>query len=160
MDPFCGEMLGAIEKELHSYHRHVLYDSSLNEEDLIRKSQAFSIEGALVLGESPKTCEYLAKCMPKPVVFIDSEEGPYDNVSGQSVDGARSMAEYLLSQGHEKIAFFCDERLEYGEARRKNCRASGRFWSMPGKGWRRRTFLCCPRSGFCARKFSGVLFRG
>ena len=45
-------------------------------------------------------------------------------------------------------------------ARRKNCRASGRFWSMPGKGWRRRTFLCCPRSGFCARKFSGVLFRG
>ena len=117
MDPFCGEMLGAIEKELHSYHRHVLYDSSLNEEDLIRKSQAFSIEGALVLGESPKTCEYLAKCMPKPVVFIDSEEGPYDNVSGQSVDGARSMAEYLLSQGHEKIAFFCDERLEYGSTK-------------------------------------------
>ena len=119
MDPFCGEMLGAIEKELHSYHRHVLYDSSLNEEDLIRKSQAFSIEGALVLGESPKTCEYLAKCMPKPVVFIDSEEGPYDNVSGQSVDGARSMAEYLLSQGHEKIAFFCDERLEYGSTKEK-----------------------------------------
>ncbi|MFQ9396357.1 MAG: hypothetical protein ACLR2E_22940 [Lachnospiraceae bacterium] len=131
---------------------YVLYDSSLNEEDLIRKSQAFSIEGALVLGESPKTCEYLAKCMPKPVVFIDSEEGPYDNVSGQSVDGARSMAEYLLSQGHGKIAFSAMNGWSMG-ARRKNCRASGRFWSVPGKGWRRRTFLCCPRSGFCARNF-------
>ena len=57
--------------------------------------------------------------MPKPVVFIDSEEGDYDNVSGQSVDGARSMAEYLLSQGHEKIAFFCDERMDYGSTKEK-----------------------------------------
>ena len=57
--------------------------------------------------------------MPKPVVFIDSEEGDYDNVSGQSVDGARSMAEYLLRQGHEKIAFFCDERMDYGSTKEK-----------------------------------------
>ena len=119
MDPFCGEMLGAIEKELHLYHRNVWYDSSLNEDELIRKSQAFQVEGVLVLGQNPKTCEYLAKCMPKPVVFIDSEEGAYDNVSGQSVDGARSMAEYLLSQGHEKIAFFCDERMDYGSTKEK-----------------------------------------
>ena len=75
MDPFCGEMLGAIEKELHLYHRNVWYDSSLNEDELLRKSQAFQVEGVLVLGENPKTCEYLSKCMPKPVVFIDSEEG-------------------------------------------------------------------------------------
>ena len=40
-------------------------------------------------------------------------------VSGQSVDGARSMAEYLLSQGHEKIAFFCDERMDYGSTKEK-----------------------------------------
>ncbi len=71
------------------------------------------------MGQNPKTCEYLSKCMPKPVVFIDSEEGDYDNVSGQSVDGARSMAEYLLSQGHEKIAFFCDERMDYGSTKEK-----------------------------------------
>ena len=75
MDPFCGEMLGTIEKELHLYHRNVWYDSSLNEDELIRKSQAFQVEGVLVLGQNPKTCEYLSKCMPKPVVFIDSEEG-------------------------------------------------------------------------------------
>lgn len=114
-----GEMLGAIEKELHLYQRNVWYDSSLNEDELIRKSQAFQVEGVLVLGQNPKACEYLSKCMPKPVVFIDSEEGAYDNVSGQSVDGARSMAEYLLSQGHEKIAFFCDERMDYGSTKEK-----------------------------------------
>lgn len=48
MDPFCGEMLGTIEKELHLYHRNVWYDSSLNEDELIRKSQAFQVEGVLV----------------------------------------------------------------------------------------------------------------
>ena len=58
MDPFCGEMLGAIEKELHLYHRNVWYDSSLNEDELIRKSQALQVEGVLVLGQNPKTCEY------------------------------------------------------------------------------------------------------
>ena len=47
MDPFCGEMLGAIEKELHLYQRNVWYDSSLNEDELIRKSQAFQVEGVL-----------------------------------------------------------------------------------------------------------------
>lgn len=121
MDPFCGEMLGAIEKELHLYHRNVWYDSSLNEDELIRKSQAFQVEGVLVLGQNPKTCEYLSKCMPKPVVFIDSEEGDYDNVSGQSVDGARSMAEYLLSQGHEKIAFSVTNGWIM-EVRKKSCK--------------------------------------
>lgn len=111
------------------------------------------------MGESPKTCEYLAKCMPKPVVFIDSEEGPYDNVSGQSVDGARSMAEYLLSQGHEKIAFFCDERLEYGSTKEK-LQGVREVLERAGKRLEEKDIFVLPRSGFCARKFSGVLFRG
>ena len=110
------------------------------------------------MGQNPKTCEYLSKCMPKPVVFIDSEEGDYDNVSGQSVDGARSMAEYLLSQGHEKIAFFCDERMDYGSTKEK-LQGVREALEAVGKNLRRKIFLWCRRSGFCVQKFSEALFQ-
>ena len=95
MDPFCGEMLGTIEKELHLYHRNVWYDSSLNEDELIRKSQAFQVEGVLVLGQNPKTCEYLSKCMPKPVVFIDSEEGDYQVLKAYVYEVSKQLSVYV-----------------------------------------------------------------
>ena len=53
---------------------------------------------------------FLPKDMGKPVVFIDCGEGEYDNVGIADYEGGKEMTEFILKQGHRKIAFFCDRK--------------------------------------------------
>lgn len=116
VDSFCGELLGAIEKHLRPYKRHVVYDSSSKEEELLQKFNARNVEGGILLGYDPSRCESLQKRCRKPIVFIDSGNGNYDNIGLQDFEGAYEMVSYLIDQGHRKIAFFGDYRKEFGSS--------------------------------------------
>lgn len=107
-DPFCASLTQALIKEIRQYGRYVAIDHPNNDDEIIRKSCARNVEGSIILGYNPDQCEDLTKRIAKPVVFIDSGDGSYDNIGLQDANGAYEMTSYLIQQGHTRIAFFCD----------------------------------------------------
>ena len=108
-DPFCAELLEAIEKELEKTGRNVVCSTAYSEEEFLKKLSAHNVEGSIILGCAPERCEPLCKRTAKPLVFVDCGEGNYDNIGLQDREGARELTSYLIKQGHRKIAFFCDQ---------------------------------------------------
>lgn len=108
-DPFCAELLEAIEKELEKTGRNVVCSTVYSEEEFLKKLSAHNVEGSIILGCDPERCEPLRKRTAKPLVFVDCGEGNYDNIGLQDREGARELTSYLIKQGHRKIAFFCDQ---------------------------------------------------
>ena len=108
-DPFCAELLEAIEKELEKTGRNVVCSTVYSEEEFLKKLSAHNVEGSIILGCAPERCEPLCKRTAKPLVFVDCGEGNYDNIGLQDREGARELTSYLIKQGHRKIAFFCDQ---------------------------------------------------
>ena len=108
-DPFCAELLEAIEKELEKTGRNVVCSTVYSEDEFLKKLSAHNVEGSIILGCDPKRCEALCKRTAKPLVFVDCGEGNYDNIGLQDREGARELTSYLIKQGHRKIAFFCDQ---------------------------------------------------
>lgn len=107
-DPFCGMLMEAVIEQLKKYGRYVVSDSPSGEEAILSKLETRSVEGAIVLGYAPEKCEELTRRTAKPVVFIDSGDGAYDSVGLQDEEGAACMTEFLIRQGHRRIAFFTD----------------------------------------------------
>lgn len=107
-DPFCAGLLEALIQETRQYGRYVVSDSPRNDEDIIRKLSSRNVEGGILLGYEPGKCEALKKRIAKPIVFIDSGDGEYDNIGLQDQEGAYEMTSYLIRQGHRRIAFFYD----------------------------------------------------
>lgn len=111
-DPFCGELLGAIQRAVKEYGRYIVIDVPETEEDLVRLCAPWNIDGAIVLGWNPEQCSRLQKKMGKPLVFIDScfeDNEEYDNIGLQDYEGAFELISYLLRLGHRSIAFFSDQ---------------------------------------------------
>ena len=108
-DPFCAELLEAIEKELEKTGRNVVCSTVYSEEEFLKKLSAHNVEGSIILGCAPERCEPLCKRTAKPLVFVDCGEGNYDNIGLQDRGGGRELTSYLIKQGHRKIAFFCDQ---------------------------------------------------
>lgn len=115
-DPFCGELLGAIEKFLKPYGRYVLYNSSESEEELLKKFSARNVEGGILLGYPPTKCEFLQDQVLKPLIFIDCGDGDYDNIGLQDMEGGFEAASYLIRQGHRRIAYFTDTKTQFGSS--------------------------------------------
>ena len=108
-DPFCAELLEAIEKEVEKTGRNVVCSTVYSEEEFLKKLSTHNVEGSIILGCDPERCEPLCKRTAKPLVFVDCGEGNYDNIGLQGREGARELTSYLIKQGHRKIAFFCDQ---------------------------------------------------
>lgn len=113
MDPFCGELFGAIEQAVHPYERHILYFTPETEEEVLRISAPWNVEGVILFGWPPELCGHIKRRCTKPVVFVDSYFGSgdseYDNVGLWDYQGAYDMTAYLIRQGHSRIAYFCDQ---------------------------------------------------
>lgn len=125
-DPFGAELFEAMHRELAAKGRSLVCSTVETEEEFLRALSARAVEGGIVLGCAPNRCESLSRRALKPLVFIDSGEGDYDNIGLQDEKGAWMLVSYLIRQGHERIAFFCDEetpRASNLERYRGYCRA-------------------------------------
>lgn len=129
MDPFGGELFGAIEQAVHQYDRHVLYFTPETEEEVLKVSAPWNVEGVILLGWRQELCGHLARRCTKPVVFVDSFFGEgmpeYNNVGLQDYRGAYEMTSYLIRQGHRRIAYLCDQEEPIASSRERllGCRA-------------------------------------
>lgn len=109
VDPFIGEVLGAIELELRKYGRSVIFTVERDVVGLKRLLSAYNVEGGILIGYHSDFCEELLHANPYPLVFIDSGEGNYCNVGLQDAEGMRTITSYLIQAGHKRIAFFSDQ---------------------------------------------------
>lgn len=107
-DPFCSSLLDATIRRAADYDRYVLSDSPGTAEQILKKLTGRNVEGAIVLGYPPEKCFELTKRTAKPIVFVDSGDGDYDNVGLQDFKGAYDITSYVIGQGHRRIAFFYD----------------------------------------------------
>ncbi|MCI8483056.1 MAG: LacI family transcriptional regulator [Lachnospiraceae bacterium] len=110
MDPFCSELLNAIYVKLQEFGRYPVCGIPKEEGEIYHKLQARNIEGGIVVGFQPWECEEFAKRAGKPVVFVDCGEGNYDNIGIADYKGGKEITEFMLKEGHRKIAFFCDKK--------------------------------------------------
>lgn len=130
MDPFCGELFGAIEQAVHQYDRHVLYFTPETEDEVLKVSAPWNVEGVIMLGWRQELCGHLMRRCSKPVVFVDSFFGEgvpeYDNVGLQDYRGAYDMTAFLIRQGHSRIAYLCDQEEPIASSRDRmlGCRAA------------------------------------
>ena len=109
-DPFCAELLDSICVNLRKYGRYTVCGSTCSVDEIYEKMKSPNVEGGIIVGLEPAECQTLFAKAGKPIVFIDSGEGIYDNVGIEDYKGGRLISEYLLKQGHRKIAFLCDRK--------------------------------------------------
>ena len=111
MDPFCAELLDAICVKLQEHGRYPVCGSLKDTEETYKKLQARNIEGGIVVGFKPWECEAFSQKVGKPVVFVDCGVGHYDNVGIDDYEGGKKITEFMIKQGHRRIAFFCDRKI-------------------------------------------------
>lgn len=110
MDPFCAELLDSISVNLREYDRYPVCGSLRTTEETYAKLTASNIEGGIIVGFDPRECLAFTEKVGKPVVFIDCGEGAYDNIGIEDYEGGKLITEFVLKQGHRKIAFLCDRK--------------------------------------------------
>jgi LacI family transcriptional regulator len=111
-DPFFSEIIGALEHEIrHRGYFMMLYISADVEESL-RMARSWNVEGLITIGGNADDCHQFMLNTTIPLVFIDAyfhDDGiPYVNTGLQDRLGAYMMTEYLIKQGHKRIAFLAD----------------------------------------------------
>jgi LacI family transcriptional regulator len=111
MDPFCAELLDSICSALKEYGRYPVCGNLEDTKEAYEKIKARSIEGGIVIGFEPWDCHAFCEKVGKPVVFIDCGNGEYDNVGIADYEGGKLITEFLLNQGHKKIAFLSDRKI-------------------------------------------------
>lgn len=111
-DPFGGELTGVIESCVHRMGYYTMLYISDNIHEIINSVSSWNMDGLLLMGISTADLKELQKKIHKPMVFIDSyfAEGAdgYVNIGIQDFYGMRIVTEYVISQGHRRIAFVAD----------------------------------------------------
>lgn len=117
-DPFYGTVVGSLEKEIREHGYYMMLYTAGNIEETVRLASSWNIEGLIALGCTPSDVRKMKQQMTLPVVFIDSyfedKEYEYYNVGLDDFNGGYMMTNYLIRQGHRKIAFLADEEEPVG----------------------------------------------
>ena len=70
--PFYSEIIGALEETIRENGFYMMLYTSGGIDESLRLSNAWDIEGLVVLGNTPKEAERFYKSTKVPVVFIDT----------------------------------------------------------------------------------------
>ena len=108
-DPFVSSIIGAVQSALQKEGYFLLLYANPQMELCTKITLEWNVEGIILLGAKREDYYYLRSLNSVPVVTIDTiffpEDHSYVNVGLEDYRGALEMTRYLLSKGHEKIAF-------------------------------------------------------
>lgn len=111
-DFFTGELIGALEIGVRKCGYFLMIYSSDDMEEIRSFVSSWNIDGIVALGFSYESAQILKNIYKKPLVFIDgyflNDQHQYSNVGIEDYQGAFEMTQYLIREGHRKIAFFSD----------------------------------------------------
>jgi len=118
-DPFFGTIVGALEQEIRENGYFMMLYTAKNIDEIIRLASSWNIEGLIALGCNPPDIEKMNELLHIPVVYIDSyydnrDNIPIHNIGLNDFEGGYMMTNYLIHQGHRRIAFLADEAKPMG----------------------------------------------
>jgi LacI family transcriptional regulator len=112
LDPFHGEIIGALEYQIRNAGYFMMLYTSETIGESLRMAVSWNVEGLIVLGGSADDALRYRRNLDIPIVFIDyyfHDDGvPYINVGLDDFYGGYLMARHLLERGHRRIAFLAD----------------------------------------------------
>lgn len=111
-DAFTSEVLGAIERAAKKAGYFLMIYISDDITETVNYIATWNVDGLIVLGMLNDDCLYIRDKCKKPLVFIDcyfyEEIMDYCNIGLEDKQGAYEITNYLIAQGHKKIAFVSD----------------------------------------------------
>ncbi|MFP3091212.1 LacI family transcriptional regulator [Treponema sp. TIM-1] len=118
-DPFFAEIIGTIEREVRTRGYFMMLYVSADVDECLHMVKAWNVEGMIICGCGADGCTQFVRSSEVPVVFIDGyfhNDGlPYANIGADDFHGGYVMTEYLIQQGHKRIAFLADFQKLQGE---------------------------------------------
>lgn len=110
-NPFWSHILYGVENEARKTNIKVTYRSiselSSTPDTLLTTLYEMKLGGILLVGPAEPEIVRLLQSMKLPLVLVDNYVSglSVDAVLGDNTEGARIAVEYLISEGHRKIAF-------------------------------------------------------
>ena len=112
MDPFVSELIGGIEETIRNAGYFMMLYISRDTEKIMRHVSTWNVDGLILFGMLDDDGIRVSTRYKKPIVCIDtySIEGlkHFTNVGLDDEKGTYEMVKYIISCGHEKIAFMSD----------------------------------------------------
>ena len=111
-DPFVAELIGGVEETIRNAGYFMMLYISSDTVEIMRHVSTWNVDGLILFGMLNDDGIRVSEKYKKPIVCIDtySMEGlkHFTNVGLDDEQGAYNMTNYLISQGHKKIAFLSD----------------------------------------------------
>ena len=112
MDPFVSELIGSIEESIRNAGYFMMLYISSDTDEIMRHVSTWNVDGLLLFGMIDDDGIRVSEKYKKPIVCIDtySIEGlkHFINVGLNDRQGCFNMVNYMIKQGHQKIAFLSD----------------------------------------------------
>lgn len=112
MDPFVSELIGGVEETIRNAGYFMMLYISSDTSEIMRHVSTWNVDGLILFGMLNDDGIRVSEKYKKPIVCIDtySIEGlkHFTNVGLDDEQGTYDMVNYLVSQGHRKIAFLSD----------------------------------------------------
>lgn len=110
-DPFVGEFLGTIEKELRKRDYHLVFVKADAYEEALSIISAWNMDGLIILGYTEEEYIKLKKKLNKKLILVDAyPEGEYTfyNVGINDYDGGYQVGKYLYECGYKNALFLAE----------------------------------------------------
>lgn len=111
-DPFISEIVGAMEAEIRKNGYFMMLYISNSTEEIVQYVSSWNVDGLVIIGMLHDDYIKMKRRYQKPAVLIDSylskDVVRYVNVGLQDEEGGYLMANYLIKNGHRRIAFVAD----------------------------------------------------
>lgn len=108
-DPFVSSVIGSVEQSVRRYGYFMMLYNNPNMDECLQMARAWNIEGMILVGAQRADYYRLHTKLGIPVVTIDTcyrkDDTDIVNIGLEDYEGARMMTEYLIGEGHQKIAF-------------------------------------------------------
>ncbi len=112
MDPFVSELIGGVEETIRNAGYFMMLYISSDTTEIMRHVSTWNVDGLILFGMIGDDGIRVSEKYKKPIVCIDtySIEGlkHFTNVGLDDEQGTYDITNYLIKQGHKKIAFLSD----------------------------------------------------
>ena len=118
---FYSEIIASIEYHARHNGYHIIISATDINESYITLAKERNLDGIIVIGMYPDEFYKQLKKTEIPIVLVDSycNDHYYHSVRIDDVYGSFLATNYLIQQGHKKIAFFCGQIKENGVIKKR-----------------------------------------
>jgi LacI family transcriptional regulator len=138
MDPFVSELIGGVEETIRNAGYFMMLYISSDTAEIMRHVSTWNVDGLILFGMLDDDGVRVSEKYKKPIVCIDtySIEGlkHFTNVGLDDAQGSYDITNYLISQGHRKIAFLSDNTNGVDLARLNGYKTALKDAKIPYKG--------------------------